>query len=228
MARVFSSILSRDDRIEDLYNKLAIEKEKSGKFEDMSLQLKTACLNLRPIIETLNMIREIADPNVKVQEIRQLYQRCMDTLAADIKTKAGGLHRCGLWVKEDQVLRLAVASSGFPKNYAASRVLDINRSVAGRCIRRAQVIHLDDVTTDSDWEVNPESRSQYKSLICVPVSDWLVLTVDGHQPMGESVRILSELYATVLEGLTHEQIIAVAQISEASQDEEVAAGNVQE
>lgn len=160
LSTIFQSILKRDDRIEDLHDKLNAEKEKSSRFESESLQMTTACNNLRPILEALNNIRVEADHTVRWQEIHQLMQKCLDTLASDIKTKAGGLHRCGLWWKQppDELI-LMVASSGFPKNYAGKRSLNINRSIAGRCNRRMQVINVDDVSQDKDWEPNPEAKN---------------------------------------------------------------------
>jgi putative methionine-R-sulfoxide reductase with GAF domain len=228
LSKIFQSILKRDDRIEDLHNKLAQEKERSSKFEGISLQLTTACHNIRTIIEALNNIRAEEDVSIRVQEIVQLIQKWLDTLASDIKTKAGGSHRCGLWIQEQDNLRLAFTSSGFPKNYANSRILNINRSVAGRCIRRMQVVNSDDVRSDSDWETNPESKSQYTSLICVPISDWIVLSVDGSQPMGEHIQLLSELYATALEGIIREHIMAISALTEINTVQEVGASSEDE
>jgi hypothetical protein len=225
LSRVFSSILKRDDKIEKLHDELLNEKERSGRFEDTSLQLGAAVRNLRPIIASLNKLRKEESVSTIIQEVDQLIQRCLDTLASDLKTKAGGLHRCGLWIKQDDYLRLVNASSGFPKNYAGSRQLNINRSVAGRCVRKMQIINLDDVTTDSDWEDNPDSKRLYTSLICIPVGDWIVLTIDGYQPMGEYAQLLGELYANLFEGIINEHMRAISNLSENITQDEVSVGS---
>lgn len=218
LASIFSGVVKLDEKIDKLNTELKEQKEKAVNFEAEAEQLKTACHNIVPVMELLLKIRTEDDPKVKMGECGTVIQKCLDTLASDIKTKAGGMHRCGLWVKQDESLCLAVASSGFPKNYVGNRVLHIDRSIAGRCLRRRQFINLDDVTTDSDWEKNEESKSKYKSLICVPISDWLVLTIDGYQPLNESIQLLSELYATILEAITHEQLEALMSFDEYPSD----------
>jgi hypothetical protein len=148
----------------------------------------------------------------------------LDTLSSDIKVNAGGRHRCAIWVLQDEELVLVYASSGFPKSHPGNRKLHIHRSTAGRCLRKRQLIHVDDVTQDDDWEPNHESKSPYKSLICVPVSTWVVLTVDGVHGMSREVELICELYGILFEGMFQEQLHTLQRLSGETVQDEANAG----
>lgn len=205
---MISTLLKHDDHTKELQgsvDKLRDElKDKNKSAEQMS----TALFNIKPLIETLNNIRSLDNPEQRMSEAQNLIQRALDSLAADIKTESGGKHRCGLWITNNQSLRLVFASAYFPKNYKGSRELHLDRSLAGKCFRRQQTIKWDDVTTDSDWTPNPDTRSVYKSLICIPSGNWGVLTVDGINKMSEESLYIAETYGSVIDGAIIENLKA--------------------
>lgn len=220
ITRAMHSIMSRDRRIEQLHDRLHEAIRRAEWQSNIASQLATACGNLGPLLHQLNALRSHPNPMTRLSEIESLVQRCLDTLSSDIKVSAGGRHRCALWVQQEEELLLVFASSGFPKTHPGNRRLHIHRSIAGRCLRKRQLIHVDDVTEDDDWEPNHDSRSLYSSLICVPVSTWMVLTVDGVEPMSSEVEMLCELYGVLFEGIFLEQVNAIQRLSNEHLNEE--------
>jgi len=220
ITRAMHSIMSRDRRIEQLHDRLHESIKRAEWQDNVASQLATACGNLSPLLHQLNALRSQPNPMARMSEIESLAQRCLDTLSSDIKVSAGGRHRCALWVQQDEELMLVFATSGFPKTHPGNRRLHIHRSIAGRCLRKRQLIHVDDVTEDDDWEPNHESKTTYHSLICVPVSTWVVLTVDGLQPMSREVELLCELYGVLFEGIFQEQVNTIQRLSGESLQED--------
>lgn len=199
-----SNVLGRDDRIKDLQEKLDAEKEVSRQSKTVSSQLSTALFNIRPYVETLNNIRTELDHELRMQEATGLMQRILDQLSSDIKFRAGERHRCGIWINEERILKLSFVSAGFPCNYRNFRTLDVDNSTAGKSFRKKQTLRIPDVSKDSDWEANPESKSDYKSIICIPLGAWGVLTIDGLEELSEECEMIAELYATIIEGSVQE------------------------
>jgi hypothetical protein len=213
ITRAMHSIMSRDRRIEQLHDRLHEAIRRAEQHDNAASQLATACGNLSPLLHQLNVLRSQMNLMARMNEIESLVQRCLDTLSSDIKVSAGGRHRCALWVQQEEELLLVFASSGFPKTHPGNRRLHIHRSIAGRCLRKRQLIHVDDVTEDDDWEPNYESKTPYRSLICIPVSTWAVLTVDGIHPMSHEVELLCELYGVLFEGILQEQVATVQRLA---------------
>lgn len=142
------------------------------------------------------------------RQLGHLIRSAVELTARDVKCLPGEIHRCGLWwyYQESQELVLMFASSGFPPDYENNRRLHVDRSVAGRCFRKQEIIRYTDrsVREDADWEENPASAYRYDGLICVPISTTLspkgVLTVDAKRLGGfseESVRV-AETYAQLV------------------------------
>jgi hypothetical protein len=197
----FAKILSRDDRIKELQQKSDEWRELLLQSEQVASQLSSVVFNVTPLIDALNSIRVLGSAEQKIFESMNLVQRVLDCLTNDIKSKAGGNHRCAVWMIEGgNVLKPFFASAGFPKHYVNQRTLDLDRTIAGKCYRKRQSIHIDDVTKDSDWLPNPESRTPYKSLICIPLGKWGVLTIDGFHPMPSICVNIGCLYGAVIEG----------------------------
>jgi hypothetical protein len=46
-------------------------------------------------------------------------------------------------------------------------------------------------------------------LICIPLDNWAVLTIDGLEPMSEKCKMIGELYATIIRGIIDEHMKAV-------------------
>ena len=190
-AKRFSDSLGKEQRLYDLQDKLH-KLEFSNEFhKGVSLKLLTVINNSRHFINSVNNGNHETNVGLNVQRI-------VESLAADVKTNPGEKHRSGFWVVDSdrEVLTLLNGSSGFPDHYLGNRELGLNQSIAGRCFRKNELINCKDVTVDEDYE---SSNSDYRSLICVPVDNFGVLTIDGKKPFDKNVESIAELYATIIE-----------------------------
>lgn len=133
-------------------------------------------------------------------------QRIIESICNDIKMTARNGHRSGFWFFEpDQnnpsngVLSLMFGSSGFPDNYFGNRKLDIHNSIAGRSFRKGTVQLINEVSKDPDWDSN--GSNNYKAILCVPIRDYGVVTVDSNEDITEQIKIIVELYSVIIEGV---------------------------
>lgn len=192
---MIADVLSRDDRMNGYQEKIDALREKQEESEQTVQQTLSAIRNFESFLNTFNDLRLVKDPYLVLTESSFLLQRMLDMLAIDMKLKPGVHHRCGIWLYEDQMLTLRFSSAGFPKHYVGERALHVDRSVAGRCYRKQAIVQIVDVTKDEDWERNVESKSPYKALLCLPLGNFGVLTIDGLEPFHEAGRAIGEIYA---------------------------------
>lgn len=207
-AKRFSDSLGKEQRLYELQenlHKLAFSNEYH---KGVSLKLLTVIDNSRHFINSIKNGNH--DKNVGLN-----VQRIVESLAADVKTNPGEKHRSGFWIvdRDKEVLTLLNGSSGFPDHYLGNRELGLNQSIAGRCFRKNELINCTDVTEDEDYE---SSNSDYRSLICVPVDNFGVLTVDGKEPFDKNVESIAELYATLIELALKEYALEVMEAEKES------------
>lgn len=133
-------------------------------------------------------------------------QRIIESICNDIKMTAKNGHRSGFWFFEPDGndvsignLSLMFGSSGFPDSYFGNRKLDINNSIAGRSLRKGTIQLINDVEKDPDWDSN--GVHNYKAILCVPVHNYGVVTVDSKEEISEQIKIIVELYAIIIEGI---------------------------
>jgi hypothetical protein len=198
----FNKILGRDDRIKELQEKIEQQKQDSENNELIAHQVSTALFNIKSFVETLNEIRVEKDPEKKSIEAIKLIQRILDQLSNDVKVRGGAQHRCGIWIISDDGSKLILqfTSFGFPRQYKGKRELDIHDSIAGRTFSKKQKINIDDVQSDRDWKPSPYTETvRYKSLICIPLAQFGVLTIDGAEPMSDECELIGEVYASLIE-----------------------------
>lgn len=198
----FADGMNKENRMINIQSELIAEKENSKRNSGIASQLITAAENAEAFLRNLNEISASADYEANARDARFLIQRIVDALASDIKYRPGERHRCGVWAYdyERECLELMVASSGFPNYYIGERQLDIHRSVAGRSFRKKQVELIPNVNDDLDWEKNNQSNSAYTAMICIPINDLGVFTIDSIYPMSEEVARIGQLYARIIEG----------------------------
>ncbi|MEK5211003.1 GAF domain-containing protein [Bacillus sp. FSL R5-0603] len=166
----------------------------------VSEQLSVVITNAKSFVDMLVYIQK--NPTTTEGVLNRI-QKILDGLAADIKTDIGEKHRCGFWAADEESLRLICGSSGFPQEYTSSRELPINDSIAGRCFRKSQIINVADVTTDVDWSES-DSSNTYKSLICIPIKDWGVVTIDAKREMNDNTLQIAQLYCSIISGFLGE------------------------
>lgn len=132
--------------------------------------------------------------------VTEYIQSIVESLATDIKIVVGEKHRCGFWIVDDarNKLTLINGSSAFPHGSIDNKVLDLNHSIAGRAYRKKETLFIEDVSSDADWHLS-DVPSSYKSLICVPVGTWGVVTIDGKEKMNHNTVLISELYSSIIE-----------------------------
>lgn len=208
--RAVSSILEHHDHARKLQEELEQVKVDGSKHKMIADHVSRVIFNLKPFIDSLNEIRTMTQAYQRMIESSSLIQRVLDSLTSDMKTKSGEHHRCGIWMIEDDLLRLAVVSAGFPSSHRGNRTLSKDRSIAGRAFRTKQTQNIADVTNDTEWVRNDETRNHYLSLICVPLGDWGVLTIDGIEPMSLEGQHIGELYASVIQGAIQEYYMATS------------------
>lgn len=204
-AKRLTEQLGRENRLLGIKEELEHEREQHRLNQAVANQLVTALNNIRSLLGDLNELRRLSDktPNrgMIYDELTNLLRRAVDMLASDVKFKPGELHRCGFWTELDGQLTLVAASAGFPSHYLFKRQLAVDASLAGKAFRRQQVIRRDDVRKDDDWVPNPDSASNYRSVICIPIRNLGVLTIDGFEPMATETELIGQLYATVIDAL---------------------------
>ena len=223
-AKRLADTLERESKIIQLQDALERANGESRKNSAIASQLATAAINTRAHVALLQQLREQAPVETRIERAQDLIQRAIESLASDVKHRSGEQHRCGLWYELDGELVLTYASSGFPPDYLSGvrRRLKVHASLAGKAFRQEQSRQWDDVRVDDDWTPNPNSRSRYTALVCIPIrlgsTVWGVLTIDALAPMTDEDRLIGELYAAVIENALWELIQALA-----AQADEVAA-----
>lgn len=217
------------DRSLDLVNDQKLYYNQIDKLKEENRALKyevtqfTSCINnVKEIYKTLLEAKLSSSRTENHHVTSDLLQRAIESLAYNIKSVSGDNHRVGIWSKhnEDELI-LIRASSGFPNDYVGQRKLELNRSIAGRCFRKGESINCPNVLADEDWVSNPQSSSQYKSLICIPLYGWGVLTIDAFQPLNDSCLIIGELYSSIINEIMLEYIHAVSRSADMFTEVEV-------
>lgn len=209
-AKKFQTAIGRENRIIELQNELITIKDSLKLHSHLSLQLSTTIANAEAYIRSLNDLRlNTTDHEELTFKSINLMQRIVDALSSDVKFQAGDRHRCGLWTENEGQLTLLVGSTEFPNEYIRNRKLDLNWSIAGKCFRKKSIVHLDDVSTDDDWQRSNNSSSPYKSLICIPLSNIGVLTIDAMNPMSTDTVYIGQLYSRIIEGTLNEYIRSI-------------------
>lgn len=199
-AKKFSDSLGKESTLIELKDKVNQLNREKEYHENVSSKLLTVIENTRLFLNSINENRG------QLANYSYVIQRIVETLAYDVKTKSGEKHRCGFWIPDhnNQELRLINGSSGFPDHYIQSRKLGFDESIAGRSFRKLELINCEDVYKDADYS---PSNSGYKSLICVPVNEVGVLTIDGISPFDKSAESIAELYGTMIESVFVEMYI---------------------
>lgn len=208
-AKQLSSVLSRENRVISLQAELNDERKANAKNGAAARQFGTAVANAKLHISALNVL--VANgPTVIADQAPKLAQRIIDSLAADLKHTPGELHRCALWLRNEEtdLLYPVYVSAGFPHGYIESkRTLKCWYSLAGKAVRLRQTVKVDNVHDNDEWEENPNSNSPYNALICVPLSNgkdiWGVVTMDALAPFTSNDVLIGELYAVVLEAVVN-------------------------
>lgn len=190
-AKRFSKSLGAETKLYQLQEKLHSLDSESKHTERISLKLLTVIDNSRQFINSITNGKSSENPHLNIQ-------RVIEGLAADVKTKAGERNRSGFWmaIPDTKTLKLVNGSSGFPEHYIGKRKLHYNQSVAGRCYRKKELIYCKNVHDDADYQ---PSGNNYTSLICVPINDYGVLTIDGTEPFDDHVKSIAELYGVLIE-----------------------------
>ncbi|MBB6449463.1 putative methionine-R-sulfoxide reductase with GAF domain [Geomicrobium halophilum] len=160
--------------------------------QDISLQTINALSNAERFLEQLQHARI---DSVQVEDNLETYEnlmiRVVNALSSDIKFHPGEQHRCAVWIEESDQLVYFTGSNSFDGRHEA-RVLSLNETIPGRCFRKKETQLVQDVSTDVDG--SPHNGS-YGAILCIPLSEWGVLTVDAHRSFKEEVTHICHLYA---------------------------------
>ncbi|EZH66814.1 hypothetical protein DH09_02420 [Bacillaceae bacterium JMAK1] len=184
---------------------LAISQENStltsqnSELQDANTQYHHSLQSINHLFEDLIDLRN--DCHQTYEESLEVIKKIIDTLPLSLSSSRGDSKRCAVWLSSPttNTLDFHTGSFNFPKDYTNSRKLDIDDSTGGRCYRKNEIIDLDDVSEDPDWLKNEESRGNYKSLICIPILNLGILTVDSLSPFNQESRNIICLYAKCIE-----------------------------
>lgn len=206
----FRNVISREDRLLKVTEQLDNEKTTRGQYENMAFQLQTAIDRLCHCMEEVQAFRsklrsqEVDGLGDVASEFRQLATRILENLATALKTRTEDNHRCGLWFVVSDGLLMVAATSGFPASYLYTRKLGLNDSVAGRAFRKKTEEVVQDIDQDPDYTRNPESKHNYKSLLCFPIAPYGVVTIDAKRPFDEAQISIARLYVRLISSLVVE------------------------
>jgi hypothetical protein len=203
----YMEAIGRENRIITLQDEVSKQKESAASSINSASQLQNVLMNARSFINTLNNNRT----NPEEPDYIAFNQRIVEAIASDIKSYGGERHRCGLWIEDTQkgVLTLIHGSSGFPDHYINHRQLDINNSIAGRAFRKKQFLRINNVMEDSDWS-SSESSLPYTAMICIPVGEWGIVTIDARKPLDENAQLIGELYTSILQGAMEDFLFSLS------------------
>lgn len=200
-ANKFAAALDKEQRLHDLLAEVHKEQSSRRTAEALVRQLQGAVAHAGLFMSALRELRQ----DIAGQDAYEvLLRRVIEALAFDVRNQANESHRCGLWLNvEPDMLVLAVTSAGFPFNYAWTRRLDINNSVAGRSFRKGTEEVVPDVMQDKDFAPNPQSTRGYRSMVCIPIAYRGtiagVITVDGRSPFSDADVEVCRTYARIVE-----------------------------
>ncbi|SDI64769.1 hypothetical protein [Natribacillus halophilus] len=164
--------------------------------QDISLQTIHALRNAERFLEQLQQARRFS---VQAEENLQTYEnlmiRVVHALSSDIKFQPGEQHRSAVWIEEAEQLVYFTGSNAFDDR-DGNQILPMNDTIAGRCFRKKETQLVPDVSADVDGS---PSQNGYGALLCIPLSEWGVLTVDAHHAFQEEVLYICRLYARVID-----------------------------
>ncbi|MFB7034567.1 GAF domain-containing protein [Bacillus altitudinis] len=195
-AKRYADNVNKENKIISLQSENSKLEKKNSELESINEQFLVVLSNAKNLMQLLHS-HGIDTGLIDEQLTEKTIQRVVETLAADIKYTIGEKHRVGFWMDLEDSLFLAHASAGFPLDYVFQRKLDIHHSIAGRCHRKQEVLKIDDVKMDPDWR-NSDSESSYSALICIPIKDWGVITIDAKEKMSNNTLQVGLLYCSIL------------------------------
>ncbi|MBB6448581.1 hypothetical protein HNR44_000530 [Geomicrobium halophilum] len=195
----FAKAVGREDRIGTLAENNSQLQTELRTLENMRDQYDSALSELSIFLEELRSIKESGDEkfNLSVHLIKKL----VNSIPSNIMTKRGYNHRCALWMYNSttEELEFFSGSAQFPNDYKdGGRTLDINDTAGGRCFRKSESLFIDDVQGDADWTPNDQSRSHYNSLVCIPILNWGIITVDSLSPFEPEIRNIIKVYTDLI------------------------------
>ncbi|MGW8428834.1 GAF domain-containing protein [Peribacillus simplex] len=219
-AKRYSDGIDKENRLVGLLDERNILQQEKDTHKAITDQLSVVLENGTNFVKALN------EYNSTSTSVNIFIQSIIESMATDIKTVVGERHRCGFWNPDEneEFLKLGYGSSSFPPGYAHQRQLSINHSIAGRCYRKREILFINDVTQDPDWTIS-DNPSSYTSLICVPVSNWGVITIDAKQNMNDNTVLIGKFYSSIIEGFLNRYALdQLSNLASAHSSAESAAG----
>lgn len=171
-ARQITKVLDKESNIKEMQEQIrTLDTEYKFKNEVSSLY-HTALGNVASHIKTLSDIRYNKEERELIEvhnQIKNLLNRIIDSMAADMKFDPGEMHRCGLWLyqSEDRTLVLIHASAGFQTEHVNNKSLNVDHSIAGRAFRLKRTIKEDEVNNSYEWYKSSPTTSKYKAILAV-------------------------------------------------------------
>lgn len=188
--------------------------EKNATLNKLNLDLMQLIINIRNSLEALNTYVIKVEQNTKNlderinnkdsevtlelidSEVGRIISDFINLLSSELSY--GNKTRVSLWTyntKED-CLEPLFRSSNFPNSKNTSKILDINKSIAGRAFRTGEFQYTENLNSDPDWK--QYFSNTYKSILAVPVDGNRILTVDFKKIPPEEDQLLVQTAASLL------------------------------
>ncbi|SDI86644.1 GAF domain-containing protein [Natribacillus halophilus] len=195
----FAKAVGREDRIGTLAEKNAQLQTELKSLENIQSQYDSSLNEWSIYLQELKNIKETDDDKFHLSV--HLIKKLVNAVPNNMISNSGSNHRCALWMYNSttETLEFFTGSAQFPNDYKdGGRALDINNTAGGRCFRKSESLFIDDVTEDDDWIPNEDSKSHYNSLICIPILNWGIMTVDSVSPFTSESRDIINVYTDLL------------------------------
>ncbi|QQK75708.1 GAF domain-containing protein [Salicibibacter cibarius] len=196
----FANVVGREDRIGTLAETNGQLQSKLKTLEHIQTQYDSSLNECSIFLEELRYIKE-SEGDAKFHLSVNLMKKLVNAIPGNMSITPGSNHRCALWMYNSTSGKLDffTGSAQFPNDYKdGGRSLDINNTAGGRCFRKSENLYIDDVQEDDDWSANEQSKSHYNSLICIPILNWGIITVDAMSPFAQESRVIIQVYTDLL------------------------------
>ncbi|QQK79606.1 GAF domain-containing protein [Salicibibacter cibi] len=196
----FANVVGREDRIGTLAETSAQLQSKLKTLEHVQTQYDSSLNEFSIFLEELRFIKE-SEGDEKFHLSVNLMKKLVNAVPGNMSATQGSNHRCALWMynSTSEGLDFFTGSAQFPNDYKdGGRSLEINNTAGGRCFRKSESLYIDDVKYDDDWTANEQSKSHYNSLICIPILNWGIITVDAMSPFSQESRVIIQVYTDLL------------------------------
>ncbi|GAK05606.1 hypothetical protein JCM19037_4117 [Geomicrobium sp. JCM 19037] len=200
-AMKYTEKIDKELGFQKIQQELFTSKTEASLQKDISLQTTHAMQNAERFLASLSNLKEQELPvTERLEAYESLMIQLVNTLSTDIKFKPGEEHYCAIWIEEEEIDRLVLfaGNTRFDEGDQNDQ-LPIHETIAGRCFRKKRREHVQNIYADVDYYPTEMLRVDSKALLCFPLSEWGVLTIDAQTSFQKEVIPIAALYSRFIE-----------------------------